>query len=200
MTPLRSLPGRPAHAFVKPWYAYQLEMVRPSLDRVHVPPMPEGYDLRQFRPGDETAYEDLFHLAFEDESRLTETIERALEDGFFVVEHVASGELVASCVAMRGGSRPSDPSAGCLGWLVADPSHASRGLGTIVAAVVTNRLAAEGYRRPYLKTDDFRLAAILIYLKFGWRPFLYREDMESRWRAIFTSLGREFRREDCEMR
>ena len=192
MNRLRGLPGRPAHSFFETVYEHQLEMVRPSTALVDVPPVPEGYALRQFRAGDERQYDDLFHLAFEDEGRFPETLERALEGGFFVVEHLASGKLVASCVACRGSSSLRHPEAGQMGWLVTDPSHSRKGLGTIVAASATNRLAVEGYLRPFLGTEDFRIAAISIYLNLGWRPYIYREEMEPRWRNIFARLGGEF--------
>ena len=192
MNPLHSLPGRPAYPFIEQEYEDQLEMVRPSTVRVDVPPIPEGYVLRQFRAGDEGKYDDLFHLAFADEGRFPETLERALEGGFFVIEHLASGELVASGAAWRGSIMPRHPDAGQMGWLVTDPSHTRKGLGTIVAASATNRLAAEGYQRPSLGTEDFRIAAISIYLELGWRPYVYREDMVPRWRSIFARLGREF--------
>ena len=195
MSPLRSLPGRPAYPFIEQEYEDQLEMVRPSTARVEVPSVPEGYLLRQFRAEDEGKYDDLFHLAFADEGRFPETLERALEGGFFVIEHLASGELVASCQAWRGSIMPRHPDAGQTGWLVTDPSHTRKGLGTIVAASATNRLAAEGYQRPCLGTEDFRIAAISIYLKLGWVPYIYRgEDLAPRWRSIFACLGREFRR------
>jgi mycothiol synthase len=190
MTPLRSLPGRPAHPFIETEYEHQLEMVRPSTALVEVPPVPAEYVLRQFLPGDEVEYDKLFHLAFADEGRFPEALERVLERGFFVVEHLASGQLVSSCQAWRGSSMPRHPDAGQMGWLVTDPSHARRGLGTIVAACATNRLAEEGYRRPCLGTEDFRLAAVSIYLKLGWVPYMYREDLAPRWRAIFGRLGR----------
>jgi hypothetical protein len=45
--------GRPAHPFFEDEYELQLEMVRPTTARVVVPPVPDGYLLRQFRPGDE---------------------------------------------------------------------------------------------------------------------------------------------------
>jgi mycothiol synthase len=157
-----------------------------------VPPVADGYLLRQFQAGDEAEYEDLFHLAFADEGRLPETLEGALEGGFFVIEHLASGVLAASCVACRGSAMPWHRDAGRVGWLVTDPSHTGKGLGTLVAASVTNRLAAEGYQRPFLGTEDFRLAAISIYLRLGWRPFIYRERLVPRWRAIFAHLDREF--------
>jgi mycothiol synthase len=189
---LRSLPGRPAHPFFEDEYELQLEMVRPTAARVAVPPIPDGYLLRQFRTGDERPYDDLFHLAWVEEGRFPEMLERVLSGGFFVVEHLASGELVASCQAWRGSNSPRHPDAGQVGWLVTDPSHTGKGLGSIVAASATNRSAAEGYRRPCLSTEDFRIAAISIYLKLGWRPYIYCDEIESRWRSIFARLGREF--------
>ena len=71
------------------------------------------------------------------------------------------------------------------------------GLGAAVSAKVTNRLVEEGYSTPGLETEDFRLAAINIYLKLGWRPYLYLDDMESRWRTTYERLGRPFLREQC---
>ena len=192
MSPLRSLPGRPAYPLIESEYEHQLEMVRPSVAPVEVPPVPEGYLLRQFRAGDEGKYDDLFHLAFADEGRFPEMLEHTLEGGFFVVEHLASGELVGSCQAWWGSIMQRHPDAGHIGWLVTDPSHTRKGLGNIVAASATNRLAAEGYQRPCLGTDDFRIAAISIYLKLGWRPYLYREEMVPRWQTIFARLGGEF--------
>jgi len=192
MNSLRSLPGRPAHLFFETAYEHQLEMVRPSTALVEVPPVPAGYLLRQFRAGDEEGYHDLFHLAFADEGRFPQMIEHVLDDGFFLIEHLATGHLVSSCQAWRGSIMPRHPEAGHVGWLVTDPSHTRKRLGTIVAASATNRVAREGYPRPSLGTEDFRLAAISIYLKLGWVPYMYRADLEQRWRSIFAELGREF--------
>ncbi|MGC2742935.1 MAG: GNAT family N-acetyltransferase [Candidatus Angelobacter sp.] len=192
MNGIRGRPGRPPYPFIEQSNTHQLEMVRnSSLGFVDVSPVPDGYMLRQLRSEDEARYDELFHLAFADEGRFQETIERTLAGGFFVVEHVASHELVASCVAMRGSSSPRHVQ-GQLGWLVTDPSHTRKGLGTTVSASVTNRLVAEGYPCPFLGTEDFRLAAISIYLNLGWRPLIYCDDMESRWRSIFAKLGLEF--------
>ncbi len=194
-SPLHSLPGRPAHPFYDQEHEHQIRMVRPLTSRVRIPDVPEGYDLRQYRPDDERAYQDLFNLGFTGD-HLEHTQAQAVDDGFFVIEHPASGRLVASCVAQRGGW-DGGHDRGMLGWLIADPSHARQGLGTIVAAKVTNRLSKEGYSHPGLGTEDFRLAAIGIYLNLAWRPYLYQEDMERRWREVFKRLGRTFLREDC---
>jgi mycothiol synthase len=157
-----------------------------------VPPTPDGYLVRQFQHGDEQQYDQLFHLAFADEGRFGEILDRSLNAGFFVVEHLESHQLVASCVAFRGGSSPRHREAGQLGWLVTDPAHTGRGLGTIVSALVTNRLLQEGFSRPFLGTEDARLVAISIYLKLGWRPYIYGQCTERRWKSILAVLGREF--------
>ena len=170
-------------------------MVRPSTSLVSTSDVPEGYELRQYRADDEGAYKELFNLGFTGDS-LEHTLAQAIADGFYVIEHPASGHLVASCVAERG-NWDGGHERGILGWLIGDPSHAGLGLGTIVAAEVTDRLAEEGYSDPGLSTDDFRLAAIGIYLKLGWRPYLYLEDMERRWRVTCERLGTGFLREEC---
>ena len=170
-------------------------MVRPSTSLVGIPDIPEEYELRQYRPNDECAYKDLFNLGFTDD-HMNHTQAQAIDDGFYVIEHLTSGHLVASCVALRGGW-DGGTDRGILGWLIADPSHARLGLGTIVAANVTNRLSKEGYSCPGLGTEDFRLTAIGIYLNLAWRPYLYLDGMEHRWREVFERLGRKFLREEC---
>jgi GNAT superfamily N-acetyltransferase len=183
--------GRTRYPYLQQEHRHQLEMVRPSRALVSVPQVPHGYVVRQLKVGEGREYDALFHLAFQDEGRFSEIRQRTLDGGFFVVEHVKSRELVASCLAMRGSSSPRHND-GQLGWLVTDPLHAGKQLGTVVSAMATNRLVAEGYARPFLGTEDPRLAAIAIYLKLDWRPFIYRKDMLPRWQSIFSYLGSEF--------
>ena len=168
-------------------------MVRPAIvGMAQVPALAEGYLVRQFREDDERQYDELFHLAFEDEGRFPEILGRTLPGGFFVVEHLATHRLISSCLAFHGSSSPRHPGAGQLGWLVTDPEHTQKQLGTVVSALATNRLLKEGYSRAFLGTEDERLAAIAIYLKLGWQPYVYRKDMEPRWREVFAALRRDF--------
>ena len=55
-----------------------------------------------------------------------------------------------------------------------------------------HRLYETGYRFFSLLTDDFRLAAVKIYLDLGWKPWLYLDDMEGRWRALAETLKRDY--------
>jgi len=181
---------RARHDYVESRFQLQLELVRPSRRRAAVPVLPHGYTLRSFRDGDERAYEDLFALGWPDEGTLAHTRKHALPSGFVVIEHDATRQLVASCVAFEPESPERHPDDGSLGWLVTDPAHTRRGLGAIAAATVTNRLVEEGYALPWLGTEDDRLVAIALYLDLGWLPHLYEEGMRARWESILGRLGR----------
>jgi GNAT superfamily N-acetyltransferase len=187
---------RTPHPYVSARFEHQLELVRPSRARVNPPATPDGYTLRQFADADETAYEELFHLAWPDEGTLTHTRAHALPLGFFVVEHDDTSQLVGSCVAFSP-ETASHAADGSLGWLVVDAAHGGHGIGSVLAATVTNRLLDQEYEMPWLGTEDGRLVAIDIYLALGWRPSLYVDGMEQRWRAIFAELGRTFTVSEC---
>jgi mycothiol synthase len=148
--------------------------------------------MRNYEPGDERAYHDLFRLAWPDENTLAHTLAHALPEGLFVVEEVSTTRLVGSCVAFAP-ETPSHGENGSLGWLVVDPAYGGRGIGAVLAATVTNRLLDEQYDLPWLQTEDDRLVAIRIYLRLGWEPHLYAEGMEARWRDIYDRLGMEGR-------
>jgi GNAT superfamily N-acetyltransferase len=167
-----------------------IEMIRPSSRLVPMPLVPEGYRLRTLESGEEPLYEALFQSGFDETGRIGEIPGKILPGAFFVVEHLASHRLVASCLAFRGNRPPRHLAAGQLAWLVVDPAHGRKGLGTVVAATVTNRLASEGYTRPFLRTEDSRVQAITIYLNLGWQPSLYTAEMKGRWERIFAALDR----------
>jgi mycothiol synthase len=171
----------------------QLHMVWPKrlLDSPPVPVVPKGYVLRQYRPKDLKQYIDLMAGAgFTGwtEQQVNNMIRNLLPDGFFVIEHKASHKLVATTVA---GHRHTalHPFGGELGWVAGDPKHKGKGLGTAVCAAVTARFIQAGYKEIYLSTDDWRLPAIMVYLRLGYEPMLYADDMKGRWKAVCKKLG-----------
>lgn len=173
----------------------QLHMIWPD-NLLETPPVvtlePE-YGLRCFTEADETAWLRLMAEAgFEgwDSGRLAGMLRAVLPDGFFLVVHRPTARVVATAVATH---NPEElhPYGGELGWVAADPVHSGHGLGRAVCSAVVARLLSAGYRRIYLKTDDFRLAALKVYLTMGFVPLLYAEDMAERWRAVYEKLGWE---------
>lgn len=173
----------------------QLRMLWPT-DRLHLPPTPTihpDYDLRTYRPGgeDEAGWYRLMELAgfgVWDEARLAPIYARILPRGWFFAVHRETGALAAAAMACHE-HRLLHPFGGALNWVCGDPAHRGKGLGMAVCAAVTARLLAAGYENVFLLTDDFRLPAISIYLRLGYRPFLFAADMEDRWRAVYEALG-----------
>lgn len=170
----------------------QLRMVWPSA-RLDAPPEPRlhpDYALRTWRPGDEQGWFELMALAgfgVWDEDRLAFTLKTILPDGWFFAVEERSGRLVASAMATHH-ALMLHPFGGELGWVVGHPAHRGKGLGWTVCAAVTRRLLQAGYTNIFLRTDDFRLPAITVYLKLGYQPFLFAPDMVERWQAICQQL------------
>ena len=171
----------------------QLRMEWPErlLDSPPSPKLPPGYRLRCATEADAGGFIELMAKAgFSgwDAERLAGQRAKVVPDGHFVIEHQASGRLVATAMAQHAG-RPDQPYWAEMGWVAADPAHKGKGLGLAVCAAVTARLLRAGYRRIHLLTDDWRLPALKTYLKLGYEPVLTGEGMAERWRKLGEALG-----------
>jgi ribosomal protein S18 acetylase RimI-like enzyme len=103
---------------------------------------------------------------------------------------VQSGAMVASAMGLHDHS-DRHPFGAELGWVAVDPDHRRKGLGTAVCASVTTRPQA-GYQDIHLYTEDLRLAALVLYLKLGYQPFIHAPDMLDRWRHICEAVDWKF--------
>jgi mycothiol synthase len=174
----------------------QLRMVWPKA-QLALPPtvtVAAGYRLRTYQPGDEPAFFHLMSLAgFEgwDMNELLPWLKKVLPNGWFLVEDEASGQLVATAMAVHNPTQYY-PFGGELGWVAGHPDHAGHRLGMTVCAAVVARLLSAGYTNIYLNTDDERYPAIRTYLKLGFRPLLLTADMTGRWEAICNQLAWPF--------
>lgn len=162
------------------------------------PPEPKlqpGYVLRIFDPAqDMEGYLSLMHEAGFTEftpQKVEACLSRVLPNGFFVIVHEPSGEIVATAMASHNPT-PYHPYGGELGWVAGRTAHAGKGLGTAVCAAVVKRFLSAGYERIHLLTDDWRLPALKVYLKLGFVPFLFEPGLDARWEAICEKLGWPF--------
>ena len=135
----------------------QLQMLWPER-LVGSPPeliVPAEYELRTFGPGDGAGYLRVMHAAGFD-SFDNDAVERwamgALPDGFFVIVHRATGQIVATAMANHNPS-PMHPSGGELGWVAGSADHSGKRLGRGVrssdSALSRHRVPAHlpAYRR-----------------------------------------------------
>ncbi len=163
-------------------------------------PMPElkiaeGFRMRTIADHELAKYNEL-RVSVEfpawEESYLKDVYrKKVLPDGLYLIEEIATGRFAASAGAETT-DMPEHPEVGVLGWVMAHPEMRGYSLGKAASVAVMHRLAEEGYRAFSLLTDDFRIAALKTYLDLGWRPWLYQEDMEARWRTVADQLGRDF--------
>jgi mycothiol synthase len=178
--------------------AAQLQMVWPPTRpapplRVHA-----GYYVRTYQPGDIDPFCQVMDLAgFTGwtEEMLRPWLNMVIPDGWFMAVHAATEQIAATAMTTHNPT-PLHPFGGELGWVAGHPAHTGKGLGWSVCAAVTLRYLRAGYHNIYLKTDDFRLPAIKIYLRLGYVPLLYLPEMAERWRVICGQLGWEYTPDD----
>ncbi len=106
------------------------------------------------------------------------------DDGFFVV--LDEENKIAATAGIQIGRHT--PDSATLHMVVADPIHRGKQLGKIVTLCALEYARTHNIEHVYLTTDDFRKAAVNMYLKQGYKPCLYEPDMRERWEALFSEL------------
>ena len=176
----------------------QLQMHRPHLEQLPAVVAPAGYRLRTYRHGDEVAWGEIMGstegigTGWTVEQVQTRLIQRPQFEPaglFFATCDAEAGRPVASACAWRDGE--AETRSGMLHMVCALPAHRGGGLGRLVCLAVLHYLRAREYADVTLATDDFRLAAILSYLRLGFVPAYVADpasDHEVRWGAILGQL------------
>jgi predicted dehydrogenase/GNAT superfamily N-acetyltransferase len=167
----------------------QLRMKWPEGKQAPAVRLPSGYRLRQFVPADAKAYKNLMRRAsFTDWSdKMTQFVEsRTLQDGFFLICD-RRDKPVATALANHA---PTDwaPQGAEVGWVAVDPAHRGKGLGYMVSAAALKRNLSAGYKNIYLLTDDFRTPALKTYLKMGFEPIYFSDQIKKRWSKLLPKL------------
>jgi mycothiol synthase len=173
----------------------QLEMIRGNDPVPTVSALAPGYLLRQVNLEDRHSYNQTFATAFDDPSPFGDLMKHTVPGGFYVVEHLPTGTVVAASTAAVY-KKSQHPEGHSLQWVVAHSNHRGAGAGQATVVAATQSLAEHAPEYSYLSTDDFRIPAISIYLKLGWKPLLFQEDMSIRWTTIFKLLDIPYNEKD----
>jgi mycothiol synthase len=159
-------------------------------DALVSPHMPTGYDLRTFRPGDEDAWIELLAtggFGVWDRPRLDRMLagDRAPIplDGIFFATH--EDQLAGTaCTFLY-------PDAAELGWVAVHPAHRGHGLSLQLTRAVLGFSRAAGYSYVFLKTENFRRAAIKTYLRLGFEPEMVDASHPAWWATTRRMLAEE---------
>ncbi|TXK84442.1 N-acetyltransferase [Paenibacillus sp. N3.4] len=147
-----------------------------------------GYSLRHFIPGDEAIWEHIIHRSFERSIAFEAKIGGYPYFQEERVQFICSGsEPVATATAWE--TEETGDEAGYLHMVGALPEYAGQGLGRAATLAALHRMRSERRKSALLETDDFRLSAIKVYWKLGFRPVYLDESHEQRWTHILRLIA-----------
>ncbi len=150
--------------------------------------LPNGYEVRTFREGDEQAWAECINRAYSTQRDKTNWTSQSVRekfvntpsfmpDGTFFV--LREGRMVGTFIAWReveAGARR-----GRLHWLGVDPDHRNKGIATFLTVTVIRYLLSRGLDSVFLDTSYSLPVAMGIYRKLGFletpRLFDYFKDL-----------------------
>mgnify|MGYP001228758942 FL=1 len=82
---------------------------------------------------------------------------------------------------------------GRLDFVVTHPVHRKKGLGKNICIAVINHFIEKKYEKVILQTDDWRIPAIAVYLKLGFKPVFTSKKLEEKWMEIINTYFKDFK-------
>lgn len=166
----------------------KLAMHKASLDDLPALELLPGFSLRHFMPGDEAVWEHIIQRSFERSVAFEAKIGGC---SYFQEERVQficqRNEPVATATAWE--TEETGDDAGYLHMVGALPEYAGQGLGRAATLAALLRMRSESRKSAILETDDFRLAAIKVYWRLGFRPTYHDETHHQRWTRILKLIA-----------
>jgi GNAT superfamily N-acetyltransferase len=165
-----------------------VRMIREDLDDVPECPLPAGYSIRRYQPGDENMWHEIQSLA-DEYNKVTPSLfeEEFGTDARVLAErqcflcdshHNAIGTASAWFGDHEGQYR------GRIHWVAIAPQFRGRGLAKPLLAETCNRLRTLGHSKTYLTTQTCRIPAINLYAKFGFSPAIESRRDREIWREL----------------
>lgn len=170
----------------------QLRMGFRRFDELLPPRAVSGYSLRTYRPGDEEAWVAILQtgdFGTWDRARLDGMLggNRGMmpQDGIFFATY-EDRPVGTACTFVQPGEQGDVAE---VGWVAVHPAHRGHGLGEQVCRAVLGFIRKLGHDYAYLKTEDFRVPAIKMYLRLGFEPEMVDPSHPAWWAALRRSLA-----------
>ncbi|WP_420642409.1 GNAT family N-acetyltransferase [Candidatus Leptofilum sp.] len=170
-----------------------IEMQCPDLNKTPIHHLPTKYSIRDFQPGDERVWlaiqkladkynvitEALFYQEFGNQIQIIKQRQLYLLN--------PSKQTIGTSTAWftMSGSRPNW---GRVHWVAIVPSEQGKGLAKPLLSFTCRRLCDLGHSKAYLTTANNRIAAINLYLKFGFQPIITTKDQLEIWTSLESKL------------
>lgn len=170
---------------------YSVRMIRENMDNIPQFPIPEGYTIRNYRPNEEHIW-----------TRILKSAEPYMEidDGLFDREfgqNLSVMEDRSFYLTTDAGEEIGTTTAwwqdingevwGQIHWVAIHPDYQGHGLSKPMMTVAMERLK-QSHERCFLGTSTGRIAAIKVYLDFGFTPDLSVENSREVWTEVASVL------------
>ena len=168
----------------------QLFMIRDNLKDMPQVNLPAGYRLRSFKKGDEKNWNYIIQTSFENELEFSSEI---AGKEYFKPERILfiCKEKSPVATATSWHKQELGENTGYLHMVGVLPEHRGKSLGYQISLSVLHQMKQEGFKRAVLKTDDFRIPAIVTYLKLNFKPKIIHSNQYERWKTIIEEIERD---------
>ena len=169
-----------------------VKMIRPHMDNIPQFPCPQNYRIRPYGAGEGSLWTAIQRAAepfFSIEDSLFERefghALTALEDRSFFLE-TTTGTVVGTTTAWWD-SKYKDGTWGLIHWVAIHPDYQGQGLAKTLMSAAMQRLQ-KSHNCAFLGTSTGRLAALKIYLDFGFLPDMEHENAAAAWAEVATRI------------
>jgi mycothiol synthase len=159
--------------------------------------------LRHYRPGDEAAWADIINragaLGEYTEEKVVSTLTglpKFHAEGLLFVTTEEDTPVATACAWLE---RNDDWRFGQVHMVAVVPEHQGKRLSYWVSVAVCHVYKAWGVPEVYLTTDEFRLAAVKVYINLGFKPVMRTLEHYDRWITVYRSYGMEDRVRELEL-
>jgi GNAT superfamily N-acetyltransferase len=171
---------------------YSVKMIREHIDNIPNIPVPEGFSIRNYCPGEghiwtriQRAAEPFLEIEDDLFDREFGHNLKAMEDrSFFLVAD--EGKEIGAITAWWNPDW-KDGEWGQIHWVAVHPDYQGRGLSKPMMSVAMKRLK-QFHDRCFLGTSTRRIVAIKVYLDFGFYPDLESENSREAWVEVASVL------------
>jgi GNAT superfamily N-acetyltransferase len=166
-----------------------VSMVRGTLDDLPTYPLPDGYTLRTYQPGDEQAWVDI-HLEADRWNHATLAVfwkEFGVDPIPLAERQFYLCDAAGTPIGTAAGWFHNDNQGatwGLIHWVALRPKYHGRGLSKPLLAAACWRMRELGHDKARLVTSTARIAAINLYRSFGFTPDIRSADDEAAWSLV----------------
>jgi ribosomal protein S18 acetylase RimI-like enzyme len=164
-------------------------MIRKNLEQIPEFELPDGFSLRQYRPGDEENWLRI-HLVADRLQPITPELyvrefgsdrARLSERQYFLL--APNGQAIGTATAWFKDNFEGRRF-GRVHWVAIVPEYQGRGLAKPLMSTICRRLQELGHDCAYLTTSTARLPAINLYRRFGFEPLIRTPEEADIWKRL----------------